>query len=265
MRTLHELHKIINARTLVVTALALLSTYLCRRFHLVADLPIDLIGLAVVFPLVFSITGAYRMREDALAAFAGLKGNAAGLFFAHRDWPEQGRNSTQQVRKLIAALFENLHGYFVAATPELQLVSQKRVFEVFAEFSLSIDRLRRLKLDPVEVARANEYLKEMVINFERMNNVARYRTPIALRAFTRVFLTLFPIIFGPHFANIGYPDTSLIGYIIAGLYAFVLVSLDNLEDHLENPFDGIGPDDLKLDIVDELLHLLDLEEPASAV
>jgi len=96
-----------------------------------------------------------------------------------------------------------------------------------------------------------------MVDVERMNNIARYRTPVSLRAFTRVFLNLLPILFGPHFASIDFPNYPVIGYIVAGLYAFVLVSLDNVQDHLENPFDGIGVDDLVLNVVDELIELLE--------
>jgi predicted membrane chloride channel (bestrophin family) len=31
------------------------------------------------------------------------------------------------------------------------------------------------------------------------------------------------------------------------LYSFILVSLDNIQDHLENPFDQIGEDDIQID------------------
>lgn len=261
MKTLRTFVKIIDRQTLVVTALALLATYLSRRFELVADLPIDLIGLAVVFPLVFSINSAYRMREDALQAFASLKGHAAALFFAHRDWPPEAGGSHVRAKKLIEELLEKMILHLRTHAGMDPDAAQKGIFEIFSEFSRSIDRLRHAGIDPNEISRANEYLKSILVDFERMSNIARYRTPIALRAFTRVFLNLFPILFGPHFANIDYPDYPLIGYVVAGLYAFVLVSLDNVQDHLENPFDGIGPDDLRLNVVDEMLGLL---EPVEA-
>jgi hypothetical protein len=31
------------------------------------------------------------------------------------------------------------------------------------------------------------------------------------------------------------------------LYSFILVSLDNIQDHLENPFDEVGEDDIRID------------------
>ena len=34
------------------------------------------------------------------------------------------------------------------------------------------------------------------------------------------------------------------------LFSFILVSLDNIQMHLENPFDQVGEDDIKLDDLD---------------
>ena len=40
------------------------------------------------------------------------------------------------------------------------------------------------------------------------------------------------------------------------LFSFILVSLDNIQSHLENPFDQVGEDDIVFD-VEEFAHILD--------
>ena len=40
------------------------------------------------------------------------------------------------------------------------------------------------------------------------------------------------------------------------LYSFIFVSLDNIQDHLENPFDKVGEDDIEIN-VDDTTRLLD--------
>ncbi len=259
METISNFIKIINHRTLVITGLAILSTYLSRRFDFVADLPIDLLGLAVVFPLVFSINSAYRMREDALQAFARLKGNAIALFYAHRDWNPAEEGGPKRARALIEELLDAVANSLHSKDYDAKKTGRSRTFEIFSEFSDSIEALRAQKASLNDISRANEYLRDIIVEYEKMSNIAQYRTPISLRAFTRLFLNLFPVIFGPHFANIDYPDYPIIGYVFAGLYAFVLVSLDNVQDHLENPFDGIGTDDLQLNVVEEVIPMLENE------
>jgi len=43
---------------------------------------------------------------------------------------------------------------------------------------------------------------------------------------------------------------------MVALYSIVLVGLDNIQDELENPYDGIGPDDLHLDIAEDYINMI---------
>jgi len=90
MKTLMNFFRIIDGHTVTVTFLAVASTFLCDRFGLAADIPTGLIGIAIIFPIVFSINAAYRRREEALKSFASLKSHAVAVFFAHRDWVPEG-------------------------------------------------------------------------------------------------------------------------------------------------------------------------------
>jgi len=53
---------IVNLQTLIISILAVISTYLCIRFKFEADFPLTLIATSIVF----SIGGAYKRREAAL-------------------------------------------------------------------------------------------------------------------------------------------------------------------------------------------------------
>ena len=69
MKTLKDFLSVVDYQTGVVLALALGATWGCLQLKLYADIPTGLIGLAVVFPIVFSINSAYRRREEALKFF----------------------------------------------------------------------------------------------------------------------------------------------------------------------------------------------------
>ncbi|OQX09664.1 MAG: hypothetical protein BWK80_46620 [Desulfobacteraceae bacterium IS3] len=62
------------------------------------------------------------------------------------------------------------------------------------------------------------------------------------------FLTAFPIVFGPYFASIAVKYYPAVGYMLSFLYSIVLVSLNHIQEDLENPFDGVGEDDIRLDV-----------------
>jgi len=68
MKILRSLYLIINYKTFIVTILAVATTWLCNYYHILADFPLTLIGIAIVFPVVFSIDSAYKRRERALWA-----------------------------------------------------------------------------------------------------------------------------------------------------------------------------------------------------
>lgn len=57
-KRLRRILLIINAETVIVTVLAVVSTYICKRLGLLADFPLTVITTAAVFPVVFSIGGA---------------------------------------------------------------------------------------------------------------------------------------------------------------------------------------------------------------
>jgi len=249
MKTFSSFFRIIDGHTITVTILAVASTYLCGRFKLAADMPTGLIGIAIIFPIVFSINAAYRRREEALKSFASLKAHAVAVFFAHRDWAPKDAEEEHapRGREAVLGLLKEIRRYFSGMAGEID-PGLAAIYGRFSEFSRSMESLRAGGLPTGEVSRANQYIRAMMIEFERMRNILAYRTPIALRAYSRVFLNSFPVLFGPYFANLGSEHYPAVGYAVAVLYSLVLVSLDNIQEDLENPFDSEGADDLRLDV-----------------
>ena len=249
---------IINVQTVVVTLLAMGSTYLCSRLGWQAEIPTGLIGLAVVFPIVFSINAAYRRREEALRYFGDLKAHAQAVYLAHRDWVPRGDGSEEhalRARELVQALLGAVKTHF---SPDggRSVETFQGVYREFSRFSASNERLREAKVPANEVSRSNQFVSKMAIDFEKMNNILNYRTPLSLRAYSQVFLNGFPIIFGPYFAHLAEDNFAAVGYIVAAAYSLVLVSLDNIQEDLEDPFDQMGTDDVKFDVAADYRPLM---------
>jgi len=240
--------RIINLQTLVVTAVSIIATWVCLANEWIIDLPTGLIGLAIVFPIVFSINAAYRRREDALKSFASLKANMIALYYVHRDWTPGGDNDVhvERMRELFLAMFTAVQGVLSGKANDQQGLTA--VYTVFSQLSQSIEQLRAAGMAGGEVSRSNQYMRNGMADFERMHNIGQYRTPVSLRAYSQVFLNLFPLLFAPYFAYLSTENAVITGFAMATLYSVVLVSLDNIQENLENPYDMIGMDDLKLDI-----------------
>src|SRR5579859_2811037 len=100
---------IINYKTFLVTGLAVLSSYLCFHLGLTAKFPDMLVGVAIVFPVVFSIGSAYTRRETALQRFSDFKGHAIAIYYASRDWSSDKESDLPaQARSLIYELLVTL-------------------------------------------------------------------------------------------------------------------------------------------------------------
>jgi len=146
MNELKRILLIINRKTLVITILALLSTYLCRRFKYTADFPLTLIATAIIFPIVFSIRGTYKRREAALREYGSIKTHGRALYFASRDWLEESDSATQEkMKELLGELLKSCRTLFTGALDAMNQ-NEQAVYEAFSNLSNHIKSFRKKPL-----------------------------------------------------------------------------------------------------------------------
>lgn len=255
-RTVQSFFLIINHKTLIITFLAVISSYLCHHFGLVAKFPDMLVGVAIVFPVVFSIGSAYTRRETALQRFSDFKGHAIAIYYATRDWAGNGNNElADRTRDLIRDMLLLMRGIFTTAKRKDWDTNEQRVYALFSQLSGITMEMRKQGVQSGEISRVSQYVSKMIIAFDNLKIIHTYRTPITLRAYSKVFISIFPILYGPYFASTFEDYSGHLEYAMPILYSFILVSLDNIQDHLENPFDEVGEDDIRID-ENELLRLM---------
>ncbi len=255
-KTFHSFSLIINYKTFIVTALSVISTYYCVTNHLTAKFPDMLVGVAIVFPVVFSIGSAYNRRETALQRWADFRGHAIALYYATRDWTsDKDQDLPNRSRILISDMMELLKD-ILKGTREEWVENEKKFYKHFSSLSAITMELRAHGVQSGEISRVSQYVSKMVIAFDNLKVIYLYRTPVTLRAYSKVFIYVFPIIYGPYFASLDQDIASQLEYVMPVLYSFILVSLDNIQDHLENPFDQVGEDDIEFD-AEETKRLLD--------
>lgn len=247
IKRLKTIALLLNPKAIIVALLAVLSTYLCVKWGISANFPLTLIATAIVFPIVFSINSAYKRRESALDDYGSLKAHGRAIYFATRDWLEETDVDRQErCRNLLGKLLQATREMFSAPRSEMH-EREARVYQCFSDISEFIrNDLRHAGLASGEVSRCNQYLSKMVLSFEQIKHVYQYRTPRTLRAFSDFFITVLPPLYGPYFAYIAADFTGGLIYVMPVLFALVLVSLDSIQGHLENPFDQIGQDDVMI-------------------
>ena len=99
-------------------------------------------------------------------------------------------------------------------------------------------------------------LYDAIKSYECFSTISDDRTPKALRAYSRVSLNLFPILFAPYFASLCM-ELFFMGYLIPILYSLVLMMLNNVLDNVENPFDNQGLDDIDLDLENRFIRSIE--------
>jgi predicted membrane chloride channel (bestrophin family) len=248
---------IINYKTIIVTVLSVISAYVCFENDLIAKFPETLVGVAIVFPVVFSIGSAYNRRELALQRWADFKGHAIAIYYATRDWTTQKDTDLPQRTRMIVTDMMSLLQLMLKGKREEWHDYEIRFYSLFSKLSGNTMEMRNLGVQSGEISRVSQYVSKMIVAFDNLKVIFIYRTPITLRAYSKVFIYVFPIIYGPYFASTFHDYSANLEYVMPVLYSFILVSLDNIQDHLENPFDQVGEDDIQIDVEETRRVLLD--------
>lgn len=257
-RHLRRIGLIINLKAVIVSGLAVGATLLCVRFGLVANFPLTLIATAIIFPIVFSISGAYKRRETALNHYGQIKAHGRAIYFAARDWlAESDPEILREAGELLGGLLTSCRTLF-AGERQRMIENEATVYRDLSRLSLFIRSLRQKGLASGEVSRCNQYLSKIVVSFETMKHIYQYRTPLSLRAYSSIFIFVLPILYGPYFAHLATEYSRGLEYMMPVLFSLIFVGLENIQSHLENPFDQVGEDDIAIN-AEKFVERLKLE------
>lgn len=249
MRVIKSLYLIINYKTFIITILAVVSTWLCDYFRIVADFPLTLVAIAIVFPVVFSIDSAYKRRERALGLLGDFKAHVVALYHASRDWVGENDDFRNEIKTQLIDVYCSIRDFFIS-TKGTEHNAEKEIYKNISKLSMIAQKFRDNGLQVGEVSRVSQYISKIMVAMENLKVILHYRTPVTLRAYSKVFIYSFPIIYGPYFVSVSEHYSEGLQYVMPVIFSFILVSLDNIQVHLENPFDQIGEDDIKFDVED---------------
>jgi ABC-type multidrug transport system fused ATPase/permease subunit len=233
---------ILNNRTLVALFISIVTPILAYHYNINYNIDLTLISIAIVFPLVFSIRSSFRRREKALEHLSQFRASlkTVGYFFSN----SKALNTEKQ--KEINAILEEISETFIyhlsnedENTKHLDTVLEK----VHAFILENNDILTKSAKDKVF-----RFMQDVHDAVENALAIHAHRTPISLKAYCLIFIYIFPLIYTPTIINkVGLGTTIWITYFVVILSQFILITLYNIQDHMEYPFDKKGLDDIKLD------------------
>jgi hypothetical protein len=182
-----------------------------------------------------------------LQRYDDFKGHAIAIYYATRDWTSSKDNTlSSQLSQRVQDLMRQTK-LMLKLTPDEFRSRKKEMYALFSKKSILSTQLSELGVQSGEISRVSQYVSKIIIAFDNMKIIHTHRTPVTLRTYSKVFIYVFPIIYGSYFASTFHEYSAQLEYVMLILYSFILVSLENIRNHLENPFDEISEDDIVID------------------
>ena len=202
---------------------------------------LTLISIAMIFPLVFTIRGSFRRREKALEHLSEFRGTIKTLDYFFMSNVKLTDENKTEVYEILVRISNNLMEQLKTNSHETAKLDGNidELYEFVQLHKESISGKREEK-----IFRLMQDLHETIENVHAINV---HRTPISLKAYCLIFIYIFPLIYAPSIIyKVGAERSVWITYFIVVLSQFILISLYNIQNQLEYPFDDKGIDDIKL-------------------
>ncbi len=233
--------EIINHRTFIIVALCIASVYVCLRLDYAYNVDWIFLSIAVLFPLVFTIREAFRRRQLAIRVLSALKAAISAYYFGL----ENNIKMPAEEKRRIHGLMTELSDKFTQSLKDSEHHGMDEVRGL-------IRKVYALSTPKNDAISGNASLKMMRViqdiqeSIESLNGIKMHGTPVSLRAYLLLSLYFLPFIFTPNLVYNLHDDPRWLIYVLNTVNGFVLISLYNLQDLLEDPFDQMGLDDIKL-------------------
>ena len=185
---------IINFRTLITLFLSLIVPYIAYEFKVFYNIDLTLMSIAIIFPLVFTIRGAFRRREKALEHLSRFRASLLTVknYFHNSKMPDELKaDSSQVLQELNDALFGHLNtknedtsGY------DIKL---KAAFDFITTNKESISNGTREKI--------YRFFRDVMDSADNLIAIHSHRTPVSLKAYCLIFIYIFPVVYTPTIIN----------------------------------------------------------------
>lgn len=238
---MNQYFSIINQRTLLTLVISCIVPYLSYYFGIVYNIDLTLISIAIIFPLVFAIRGAFKRREKGLEHMSKFRSALISMQYTIHG-SKLSENQKTEMNNIVLDISKTL------------LLHLKGIIQNRSEVDLAFRKLQEY-MNAHEETVSNStrgklygFLQKAHEGAENCMAIHIHRTPISLKAYCKVFIYIFPLIYTPTIINkIGFDNPEWLTYFVVILSEFILISLYNIQDDMEYPFDDQGLDDIKLD------------------
>lgn len=232
--------KLINYQTGLVLLVSMGSCYAAVLLEIDYNYDLLLLNLAITFPLSFSIQAAFRRRERGLEFLSLFKSSLVTVHQCFQFEKKLPSRQKEEARKMLQKVADHLLSWL--ANPKLSI---KEINGEMDEVFVFI-RENKSFISRSIIQRIIRYMKDTYRGASYLISMSRHKTVQGLRMYCIVFIYLYSFVNAPVLLHhIGFEDSWLV-YIICFTSSFLLVTLYNIQEQMENPFDQSGLDDILL-------------------
>lgn len=233
---------VLNYRTLIALIIALVTLVISYIFKFSYNIDLTLVSIAVIFPLVFNIRGSFNRRERALEYLSQFRSALLTLNYYFKNSPKLTEDDKREMTNILLEISNELSVHLGRREYDTKDIDD-RVQKVF-NFITDKDDLIPVRYK----VRIFRYLNDLHESIENLHAIHTHRTIISLKAYCEYAIYIFPIIYVPTIIyHVGMDTSKWFAFFTVLFTQFILISLFNIQDHLEYPFDKVGMDDIELE------------------
>ena len=241
------LSSVLNYRIVIILIETILIYFLYDKYRIDIKIDFTIMSIAIVFPLVFSITSAYQRRQEAIALFSEFRNKIIDLTNIFYAVDEVNKKDYVILFNKLIGVQTGLNNYLINTTSDndFGVIREKR-----KEVLLIIDSHKKL-FNEREKDSLIRVKNELFLSAEQIRGIKIHGTPISLRKYCLIFIYFSPLLYNSQLietsSGTGFQLESIVSLMFSLVVSFVLMALYNVQDYIENPFDQKGLDDLNIE------------------
>jgi hypothetical protein len=240
--------------------ISIVATALAYHYQLFFNLDLTLISVAVVFPLVFTLGSAFQRREKALEHLGRTKGALTSIKYCFSFAKQLGESEKSEINSTINEVKNQLILFLHSKDNDRSSLSAAvdKIQKFILQHQDTLGRSLALKI--------YRLMRDVIMGIENSIAIKTHDTPSSIRAYCELFIYVFPFFYAPTLIyHIGIYDEQVIGpghqegishlenpftflvFLLNITLSFFLITLFNIQEQIEDPFDQDGLDDIQLE------------------
>ncbi|MCH1432122.1 MAG: hypothetical protein L7V31_06040, partial [Flavobacteriaceae bacterium] len=217
---------------------------LYKTYDIKIEIDLTVLSVAIVFPLVFSITSAYQRRQDSIRHYTGFRNKIIDLTNLIYSVDNIDKEEYNLLFQKLLTLQKSINSILLSDVNQLDQSKEYRKLRknIFSQIIKIKNKFNEREKDSIIRVK-----NELFFDVEMLNGIRIHGTPISLRVYCLIFIFISPFLFSSNqfFISESF-NSELFSTIISLTISFILMALYNVQEYIENPFDQKGLDDLKI-------------------